>query len=177
MRPMSKFEKLGVVAAVIVASSFIYMKKVYEPQEKRLKATVASLNKVVGEVNGLAAIKPSAALKSELARKKKELAAIESRAGMALLAGSERHTSELLSKISRSIDRCGLTVDSVKPGGKMPDELFQWNSYEFVLTGDYFQFMRFMDLLRAMPEAVKVKKIRMELVNDRTLRITMELLI
>ncbi len=176
---MSKFEKLGVVAAVIVASSFVYMKKVYEPQEKRLKTTVASLNKVIGELNNLKSLKSSASMKSELERKKNELAQIETRQGAAACSDPERQASELLGKVSSAIERSGMLVNSVKPGGKKPDELFDWNSYEFDLSGGYFALLKFLDRLRDMPEAVKVKRLLLEhgKEKDKMLHITLELLL
>ncbi len=179
MRKMSKFEKLGVVAAVIVASSFIYMKKVYEPQEKRLKTTVANLNKVVGELNSLKTIKSTASLKVELEKKKKELALLETETGGSDNADPDRQSSELLGKVSTALERSGMMVNSVKPGGKKPDELFQWNSYEFDLGGGFFQFLRFMERLRAMPEPVKVHKLLLEQGKDKDkmLHITLELLL
>jgi Tfp pilus assembly protein PilO len=179
MRRMSKFEKLGVVAAVIVASSFIYMKKVYEPQEKRLKTTVANLNKVIGELNNLKSIKSTASLKSELEKNKKELTQLEAQSGTIASTNPERQASELLGKVSRALERSGMLVNGIKPGGKKPDELFEWNSYEFDLNGSYFQFMQFMERLRAMTEPVKVKKLVLEQGKDKEmmLHVTLELLL
>jgi Tfp pilus assembly protein PilO len=178
MRKMSKFEKLGVVAAIIVASSFIYMKKVYEPQEKRLKATVAQLNKVIGEVNSLNTVKSVSTIKKELDKKKQELADLNERMGRASIhADDERQVSELLSKISRIIEKSGLSVNYVKPDGKKPDDLFHWSSFEFDLAGGYFQFLRFLDSLRALPDALKVGKMELEQGKGNSLHITLELML
>jgi Tfp pilus assembly protein PilO len=178
MRKLSRFEKLGVVAAVIIACSYLYMKRVYEPQEKKLKATVAQLNKVIGEVNGLKATPSASSLKRSLAKKKEELSGLEEQMKRASIHGTaENEISDMFSRVGRLMERNGLTVLSVMPKGGKNDGLFQWSLFEVSFTGGYFNFLSFLDDVIAMPNAVKIETMKMEQRDDTTLQITMELLI
>ncbi len=176
MRKLSRFEKLGVVAAVIIACGFLYMKRVYEPQEKKLKATVAQLNKVIAEVNGLKSVPSAVSLRKSLQKHKQELEEInKSLAGTAAGSGTDKGLSALISRVSGRIDECGLKVQSFAPKGSKKDELFSWRLFELTMTGGYFNYLSFLERLRAMPEAVKIEKVTMEQLDDSNLRITMEI--
>jgi hypothetical protein len=72
LKKLSQFEKYGIMAAIIIACTFFYMKKVYEPQEKEFKKTVAALNKVVGEINGLRQVPSVVQVRHELESLKEE---------------------------------------------------------------------------------------------------------
>jgi len=178
MRKLSRFEKLGVVAAVVIACGYLYMKRIYEPQEKKLKATVAQLNKVIGEVNTLNEVPSAIALNRTLQKKKNELAGLKDQLKhVAVSTGAERELSEMLSRVSRQLAASGLTVLSLAPREKINDGLFDWNRYELTVTGGYFRYLDFLNRLAAMPDPVKLGAISLERSEKETLRITTELLI
>ena len=154
------------------------MKRVYEPQEKKLKTTVAQLNQVIGEVNALKAVPSADSLRRNLQRQEKELAKLDEQLKhLAVHTGAERELSEMLSRVSRLLDRSGLGVLSVAPKGAQSDGLFNWSLYELTVTGSYFGYIAFMERLAAMPDAVKLGKLSLERTEKEKVRVTMELLI
>jgi Tfp pilus assembly protein PilO len=166
------------IAALVVALTFFYMKRVYVPQEKRLKTTVQQLNKVVGEINNIKTVPPAASLKERLKRSKADLADLENRLKETkVLTGADREVAELLSLIVDLIQTKGLVIGAIQPKGKVSGSMFQWNLFEVDLGGDFFRFMDLLSALRDRPDAVRVEKIRLTKETGQGLRIQMNLMI
>ncbi len=178
MRKLSRFETVGLIAAVVVACSFFYMKRVYEPQEKVLKNTVQQLNKLIGEVNGLKAVPPAASVKNQLEKRKAELAELENRLKeTTVLSGADREVTELLSQIADLIADQGFVVNAIVPKGKIADSMFQWNLFEVDMSGNFYRFMDLLAALRDRPDAVRIEKITLMQKDGQGLRIQMNLMI
>lgn len=201
MKKLSPLEKMGLVAAVVVACTYFYMKKVYEPQEKILKTTVAELNKIVGEINNLKTVPPVSGVKSQLKKHKSELKELEYKLNSTMVrTGSEWEVSHFLSVIIDMMERRGLTVRNITPkkdegsGGAAatpsetppvgtdpgkapakPDELFVWHPYDVELSGGYYGFVGLLIDLRKKPDAVKIEKIEITQKEGASLSIKMNL--
>ncbi len=178
MRKLSRFEKFGLMAAVIVACTFFYVKKVYEPQEARLKKTIATLNKVVGQINNLEEVPPAATVKRSLKRYRKDLEALSDQLqGTQMQTGAEREVTKLLSTINRRMACHGLRVNSLTPGGASTDELLEWNLFQLNLEGSFQGFLNFVRDLKDLKDAVKIEKVQMERGDGRLLHIQLNLMI
>lgn len=178
MRKLSRFEKFGIVAAILIACTYFYVNRVYEPQEARLKKTVQVLNKVIGQVNSLKDVPPQAMVKRRLKANREKLEALEREMkDIRMLTGSEREVTRLLSEINAKMVDYGLQVDSLTPAGQVADELLEWNMFKIDMTGSFNGFLDFMRELKEMPDAVKVERLQMEKNNERQLRISFDLMI
>lgn len=178
MKKLSRFEKFGLMAALIIACTFFYVKRVYEPQEARLKKTIQTLNKVVGEINNLKEVPPAAKVKRILEKNRRELEALNARLeGTLVHTGAEREVTRLLSDINRMMDINGLRVNALVPGGRTTDELMEWNLFRIDLEGSFHGFVNFMKGLRDMKDAIKVEQVRLEKGDNRRLHIKLNLMI
>jgi Tfp pilus assembly protein PilO len=178
MRKLSRFEKFGLMAAVIIACTFFYVKKVYEPQEARLKKTIATLNKVVGQINNLKDVPPAASVKRSLKRYRQDLEELsEQLKGTQMHTGAEREVTKLLSTINGKLARNGLQVNSLTPEGTTTDELLQWNMFAMDLEGSFQGFLNFVQDLKNLKDAVKIEKVQMEKGEHRRLHIQLNLMI
>jgi Tfp pilus assembly protein PilO len=178
MRKLSRFEKFGLMAAVIIAFTFLYVKKVYEPQEARLKKTIASLNNVVGQINNLKDVPPPATVKRNLKRYREKLEAVSAKLeGSQMHTGADREVTLLLSAINKKITRNGLRVNALTPGGTSTDELLVWNLFQMDLEGSFHGFLQFMRDLKDFQDAVKIENLQMEKSEDRPLHLPLNLMI
>ena len=178
MRKLTRFEKFGLMAALIVACTFFYMKRVYEPQEKRLKQTVAALNKVVGEVNSLNQTPSAAAVQRTLKQREKRLAELDAQlARTAVRTGAPREVTGLLADINRLIEDRRLVVETVVPKGTVADDLFDWNVFEIDMHGAFFDFMALLETLRDLEDPVRIEKVRLTADGEQGVRITLNLMI
>ncbi len=178
MRKLTRFEKFGLMAALIVACTFFYVKRVYEPQEKRLKKTVAMLNKVVGEVNNLNQSPSAAAVERTLKQREKRLADLNAQlARTAVRTGAVREVTALLADINRLIEDHRLVVDTVVPKGTVKGELFDWNVFAVDMHGTFFDFVSLLETLRDLEDPVCIEAIRLEAAGEPGLHITLNLMI
>jgi Tfp pilus assembly protein PilO len=178
MKKLTPFEKVGLIAAVIVACTYFYMKRVYEPQERVLKTTVSQLNGAIGELNGLRAVPPALSVKNQLERSKAELAELENRLSeTTVLTGADREVTQLLSLIVDLLQDNHFAVISIVPKGKTADSLFQWNLFEIDMTGEFHHFIKFLSVLRNRPDAVRVERLTLMQQDGQDLRIRLNLMI
>lgn len=178
MKKLTRFEKFGLMAALIVACTFFYMKRVYEPQEKRLKKTVATLNKVIGEVNSLNQTPSAAVVHRKLQAGKKRLTELEARLQTtAMRTGAAREVMTLLAGINRLIEGNRLFVRTLTPKGTKADDLFDWNLFEIEMHGAFFDFMAFLEALRDLEDPVRVEEIHLAAEGNQGLHIALKLMI
>jgi len=53
VKKLTKLEKYGLIAAILVGGSFFYLKKVYDPEAASLQRAIETLNKTVASYNRL----------------------------------------------------------------------------------------------------------------------------
>lgn len=178
MRKLSRFEKYGIIGALIVACAFFYVKRVYEPQEVRLKRTIAQLNKVVQEINSIKDVPPANAIRRSIQKQKGELEELNSKLqGLLIHTGSAREVTALLNSINKKVEGNGLGVVTLVPEGRTMDGLLEWNLFQVDMEGSFHGFLGFMNDLKKMPDAIKIKNVEMGNGADRHLFIKMKLLI
>ena len=179
MRKLTKLEKFGMAASIVVAGTYFYMGKVYDPQAKSLKKTIASLNKVIGEINTLDDVKPERVLKMKVKRSEEELARLKRDQGKVLrMMGNESELTNLLQKVHHLMEESGIVAEAIEPrgvGGKGIYESFQ--RYSLEMRGGYFPFLAFVEALSAMPDPVVIEHVTMTRKEGDGIRITMDLMI
>lgn len=177
MRKLSRFEKFGLVAAILIACTFFYVKRVYEPQEARLKKTVDALNKVIGQINNLKEVPPQATVRNSLKAHREEIEALNGKLdGSLIRMGSDKGVTRLLSDINGKMVAHGLEIATLVPGGKVEDGLLSWNSFRIDMAGSYYGLLAFMRDLHGLKDAVKIQDLQMEKLDDQRLKITFNLM-
>ncbi|MEM5790336.1 MAG: type 4a pilus biogenesis protein PilO [Syntrophobacteraceae bacterium] len=176
MRKLTHLEKVGLVAGVVVAMSYFYLHKIYDPRAKALDRTTKELAKLSDELRAVQEVEPVFRLQGRLDAKKKELEDIEkSLAALVQPTDSPAALNALQHKIFAIADSCSLRITSVTPKGTLVD-VFAWRVYWVEMLGGYNQFVAFLDALRELPLLVRVDRIRMTGEKDgRSIRIAMEL--
>ena len=164
MKKLTKFEKFGLAAALIIACTFYYMKYMYDPQAKVLAKTVKKLNKVIGEYNELKDVPSVESVNRTIKKRRKRLAALKSSLeSSAVKTGKDSEITDLLSRINRLIEENRLVVKSIAPrSDKISGAFFAWNAYDLDISGSFYRFIDFLSALREMPDAVKVEHIQIE---------------
>ena len=181
MKKLTNLEKFGVIAAIIVAGSYFYMKNVYDPQANALKKTIINLNKSIGKLNSTKENTPPVEpVKKTIKKRKKELARFESSlAGICGKTGKESEVTDIMSKINRLADQSMLVMESIAPGGEIEGTFFSWAVFDLEMEGSFNSFMDFLSGLKAMPEPLKVQGINIgnENGNPAALKIRLTLML
>lgn len=179
MKKLTQFEKFGVLAAIIIACTFFYMKKIYEPQEKQFKKTVADLNKIVGEL-GNAQVVSMVQIRGELDTAKNKKEELDAQlANSTVRSGTPQEVTRMLSAINGLVANSGLSILSQKPTGLVLDEMLQlsWSRYQLELSGPYPGFLHLLESLTDLPDAIKIDDVKLEKADNNLVNITFNLLI
>jgi Tfp pilus assembly protein PilO len=178
MRQLTKLEKFGLAAAMIVAGTFFYIKNIYDPQEKTLKKTITKLNKVVAEVNSLKETPPLMSVRGRIEQQKGVYEKLrEQTANLTVKNGTADEITELLGRINVLLDDNGLMLTKMEPKPVVPGDFFTWNVFRLSLEGTYGRLLGFLEDLRAMDDAVRIGELRMEKSDNTPLQVTFDLMI
>ena len=180
MRKLTKLEKFGLVAAIIIAGTYFYMGKIYDPQAKALKKTVIKLNKIIGEINSIKEVASAGSINRTIKKREEELEKVKSKLkDTVITTGKESEITELLDRINRLVDQNRLAVKSIVPKGKVAGSLFAWSSFDLDMEGSFYFFLEFLTALKKMPDSVKIQNINIEKNGDvgDVLKINMTLMI
>ena len=180
MKKLTKLEKFGLVAAIIIAGTYFYMGKIYDPQAKALKKTVIKLNKIIGEINSIKEVASAGSINRTIKKRKQELEKVKSELkDTVITTGKESEITELLDRINRLVDQNRLAVKSIVPKGKVAGALFAWSSFDLDMEGSFSFFLEFLTALKEMPDSVKIQNINIEKNGDvgDVLKINMTLMI
>ncbi|MBC2694601.1 MAG: type 4a pilus biogenesis protein PilO [Desulfobacteraceae bacterium] len=163
MKKLTKLEKFGLVAAIIIAGTYFYMGKIYDPQANALKKTVIKLNKIIGEINSIKEVSSVGSINRTIKKGKEELEKIKSELkNSTVKTGKESEITELLSMINRLVDQNHLVVKSIVPKGKVAGALFAWSSFDLDMEGSFYFFLEFLTALKKMPDSVKIQNMNIE---------------
>ncbi len=180
MKKLTKLEKFGLIAAIIIAGTYFYIGKIYDPQAKALKKTVIKLNKVIGEINSIKEVASAGSIIRTIKKSEEELEKVKSELKDTVIAtGKESEITELLDRINRLVDQNRLEVKSIVPKGKVAGTLFAWSSFDLDMEGSFSFFLEFLTALKEMPDSVKIQNINIEKNGDvgDVLKINMTLMI
>lgn len=180
MKKLTKLEKFGLIAAIIIAGTYFYMGKIYDPQAKALKKTVIKLNKIIGEINSIKEVSSAGSINRTIKKRKEELEKVKSDLkDTVITTGKESEITELLDRINRLVDQNRLVVKSIVPKGKVAGVLFAWSSFDLDMEGSFYFFLEFLTALKEMSDSVKIQNINIEKNGDAgdVLKINMTLMI
>jgi Tfp pilus assembly protein PilO len=180
MKKLTKLEKFGLVAAIIIVGTYFYMGKIYDPQAKALKKTVIKLNKIIGEINSIKEVSSAGSINRTIKKREEELEKVKSDLkDTVITTGKESEITELLDRINRLVDQNRLAVKSIVPKGKVAGALFAWSSFDLDMEGSFYFFLEFLTALKKMPDSVKIQNINIEKNGDvgDVLKINMTLMI
>ena len=181
MKRLTKFEKFGIAAALLVACSFYYMKYMYDPQAKVLSKTIKKLNKVIEQVNELKDVPSVKSIRATIGKREKKLEDLMKQLeSTAVKTGKDSEITELLSRVSQRIQKNRMALDSIAPRReKITGAFFAWNAYDLALRGSFFQLISLLSDLKEMPDPVRIDEIRIEkgAAGGGRLNITMVLMI
>ncbi|MDL1967506.1 MAG: type 4a pilus biogenesis protein PilO [Deltaproteobacteria bacterium] len=180
MKKLTRLEKFGLVAAIIIAGTYFYMGKIYDPQAKALKKTVIKLNKIIGEINSIKEVASAGSINRTIKKRKEKLKKVKSELkDTVITTGKESEITELLDRINRLVDQNRLAVKSIVPKGKVAGALFAWSSFDLDMEGSFYFFLEFLSALREMSDSVKIQNITIEKNGDvgDVLKINMTLMI
>ncbi|WP_321531410.1 type 4a pilus biogenesis protein PilO [uncultured Desulfuromonas sp.] len=160
MRKLTKLEKFGLIAAILVSGSYFYLNKVYDPQAKALKKTVAKLNSTIGQYNKLDEPPPLSPVKKAIEKKKQQCDALRQQLHEAGgRSGNAQETITLLDTVNRKAREQGLLVLQLVPLGPVDEELYDWESFELQITGFFPHLLQFIDSLKAMPQPIELREL------------------
>ncbi len=163
MKKLTKLEKFGMAASVVVIATYFYMSKIYDPESLALKETTKKLNKVIERVNKIGDppdTKPLDIKKKHMSMKLKEL-----KDELFELGGRGEEDSELtrvLAEITRLSDAANLKMKSLSEPKKVSANDFNWAAYEILLSGTYSSFLSFLHDLKELSYPVQVKSISIQ---------------
>ncbi|HEC99274.1 MAG TPA: hypothetical protein ENN18_02675 [Proteobacteria bacterium] len=167
MRKLTKLEKFGLIAAIIIAGTYFYIGRIYDPQAKALKKTVIELNKIIGEVNSIKEVSSEESINRTIKKHKEELEEIRAVCETkAKKTGEESEITEILNRINRLADQNRLVVKSIVPKGKVAGALFAWSSFDLDMEGSFYFFLEFLSGLKKLREPVKIQGISIKKNGD-----------
>ncbi len=179
MKKLTQFEKFGLMAAIVIACTFFYMKKIYEPQEKNFKKTVETLNKVAGELKSTQVV-PMVQVRSELEQARKRKAELDGELTANMVrSGTPQEVTLLLGRVNELMAAGDLSILSLAPAGQERDQMLEisWSRYQISLGGSFPGLLHLLGSLSDLPDAVRVTGLQLQKSGDKGLDIVFNLLI
>lgn len=147
-RKLSKLEKFGLIAAVITASLFFYLRNVYDPQQESFTQAQEQLNRTIREFNQLQAAEPPFQLRRRLENERERLNELkEQLAALDVRFGTEEDLIRNQHWVFRQMERLNMRILSAQPL-RTQEDLFTWHVYRVNLEGDFKGFTQFLRELR-----------------------------
>lgn len=162
VRNLTQLEKYGLIAMVVIAMLFFYLREVYDPQQEALERAREQLNRTISEFNELASAAPAAQLRRRLESRQEErdrLAAELEQMAIRPAAPEELALSRHL--LYSGIERNNLRLLEVTTGRTQQD-LFTWHVFRVDMEGDYRGLAGLLEELREHIHPLRVEKTRVE---------------
>jgi len=163
MKKLTKMESFGLIAVILVGGSYFYLKKVYDPEAKALKKTVATLNKTIEAYNKLEEPPNTTAIKRKLGVQQEQLkeftAELKAAGGR---TGAASEVTEVLAEISRMAQRHHMQVVKIVPEKALNDNLFTWAVVSVHLQGQFPDFVALVRSLKEFARPVQLRRLQIE---------------
>jgi Tfp pilus assembly protein PilO len=167
VRPLTNLEKFGLAAALIAASTFFYVKYIYDPQVRQLEKTLERRNRIVRDLNQVSDVPALFQLEKTIEQDKKTLAALREKSGdLSVKTGNPDEITRLLTRITQVIEDNHLSVLSITPNPPFQGPLLLWTPFEMDLRGYFHHWMAFLEEIRGMEDAVEVLDLALERSSD-----------
>ena len=168
MRKLTKLEKFGLIAAILIAGTYFYMGKIYDPQARALKKTVSKLNSTIQSYNKVEMIPPLAPVKKALALKEQELDELKKQLKAAGgRTGEAGEVTRLLNKINRQARASNMVILRLTPQDKVQETLYIWDVFELQMMSDFPELLNFLRQLKALQEPLQVRNMVVEKANTQ----------
>jgi Tfp pilus assembly protein PilO len=167
VRPLTNLEKFGLAAALIAASTFFYVKYMYDPQVRQLEKTLDRRNKIVRDLNRVSDVPAVFQLEKTIEQDRKALAKLREKSGnLKVKTGNPEEITLLLTGITGVIEDNRLSVLSITPKPQFQGPLLLWSPFEMDLRGYFHQWMAFLNQIRKMEDAVEILDLSLERSSD-----------
>jgi Na+-translocating ferredoxin:NAD+ oxidoreductase RnfG subunit len=178
-KKLTNLEKFGLIAAVIIAGSYFYLGKVYDPQMKKLKKTISEHNKIVSRINALDAFESELIYEKKIEKAKKEVKALDEKLEQLTMKSSTDKSALLLleKKLVKTAENSGIIFESITPNGEIKD-LFNWHIYNMKANCRFISLINFLKKIRDFKDPAQIGKLKIEKTDKSgILKIEMEVMI
>ncbi|SHI13301.1 type 4a pilus biogenesis protein PilO [Desulfofustis glycolicus] len=180
MKKLTKLEKYGLIAAILVGGSFFYLKKVYDPEAASLQRAIGTLNKTVATYNQLSEPPPLAPLRRQAETLAGELAEATARLREAGgRTGQAAEVTEVLHLINRVAGDQRIEILQIVPGKQIEEELFTWEVFGLTMRCRYQDLVALMGSMKRLKEPIQVRNLEIvrEPAEGGFVIVTMKLLV
>lgn len=163
MKKLTKLERFGLIAAIVVGGSYFYMKRVYDPEAAALQGAVRQLNSTVASYNKMKEPPPLGPLKEQVSEQMKELERMKvelKKAGGR--TGEAAEVTEVLSLVTQLIKEENMRVLKISPEGDVEDKLFTWAVFSIRMGGRYQDFVTLVTQFKELRQPVQLRDLNME---------------
>lgn len=163
MKKITRLEKFGIIAAIVVCGSYFYMKKVYDPEAAALGASVRELNSAIASYNAMKEPPSLEPLREEIEFKTENLdrLILEMREAGGR-AGEAAEVTKVLSLITEIAEEQNMQVLKISPGKEVEGKHFTWAAFNIILGGRYRDFYAFVGRLKKRPEPMQLRHLDIE---------------
>ena len=158
-------QKVGVVAAVIVALTAANWYFIVDPMQTQINQRQATLRQLEDELI------QKQSIANNLAQFKHEKEILERRLAQALTElPNEANVDDLIRSLSEIGTKSGLTINSIDPQGEQRQSFYAAIPIVMSVTGNYHEIGVFLDSLSKLARIVNVTNIKMsgaKVVNDK----------
>jgi len=163
MKKLTRMEKFGIVAAIIVCGSYFYMKKVYDPEAAALSSSVRKLNATIASYNAMKEPPPLEPLKEEIAFKSENLKRLISEMRDAGgRTGEPAEVTRVLSLVTEIAKEQHMKVLKISPEEKVEGQYFTWAAFGITLAGRYRDFYTFVGRLKKLNQPMQLRNLNIE---------------
>ncbi|MCK4518839.1 MAG: type 4a pilus biogenesis protein PilO [Candidatus Omnitrophica bacterium] len=181
-KKLTKLEQMGIIALVVVAACFFYVKKVYEPEYKKVKELHKKHIELLGEVKVLKRKQGGRkSIFSSIREREEELEGVKSELKKASLAlAGKEELSEVLTMISVLAKEHNLKIREFSPVDdkelQNSETVFQKrNLYNLIMVGGFLDFKDFLKSIEHLPKLVTIERVVVKREDEEGLKL--ELLI
>jgi hypothetical protein len=165
MKKLTKLEKFGLIAAILIGGTFFYMKKVYDPEAAALQRVITTLNKTVAAYNDLSDPPPMPPVRRQAEALKEELAETTARLKEAGgRTGQDAEVTEVLHLINSVAGQGRIRILQIEPKAPVAEELFTWAVFDLKMKCRYQDLVRLVTRLKELKEPIQVRNL--EIVRD-----------
>lgn len=163
MKKLTKLERFGLIAAIVVGGSYFYMKRVYDPEAAALQSAVKQLNSTVASYNAMKEPPPLGPLQEQVKAQMEEFERMTVELKKAGGRSDEAaEVTEVLSLVTQLIKEENMRVVKISPEGKVKDNLFTWAVFSIRMGGRYHDFVALVTQLKNLHQPVQLRDLNIE---------------
>ncbi len=171
---MSKIEKYGIIAIVVIGVFYLYLNKMYDPAAQSLEETRTKMQELTEEIDVLNVTPVDPTIGSEVQELETELKAITEEFERAMKENKASYNNDVTNRIIEadrfmlefSVDPTVIDRYIYQPEKEKKDEesetldltdSFPWIGYNLELKGSFSEIISFIDSLKNLEHVVMIK--------------------